>query len=212
MKKSKITSEQVKKILQTLNQKKVTRDVLQSFGISNGLIADVFEAIAAGTPRDRETWRQVLGLGPLAPTIRFDYSRSLPEMTLAAALDQTSTHITDERFPIHGQGIVTFETKLFCFEPESVSSEEAVIRIKAADRENLWSPAKIEHLLTYSKTFPDEQRKYPIVGLGSSYHMNSNRYVPIIDGSGSDRSLDLGCWGGDWSGICQFLAVRVLSS
>jgi hypothetical protein len=58
-------------------------------------------------------------------------------------------------------------------------------------RRNFWKPARIEGLLAYGVKNPNEQRQYPIVGLGSFAGVLGSRYVPYLYGRGAGRGLDL---------------------
>jgi len=108
-------------------------------------------------------------------------------------------------------GIFHFEPKVFHFN-RYTPSEDADEIIKADDRQTPWEPAKIEGLLAYGAKNPEEQRKYPIIGLGSVAKVRGGRYVPCLDGRDAERLLDLIWWGVGWVGVCRFLAVRKLSS
>lgn len=129
-----------------------------------------------------------------------DYSQSLKKMIAAGRYDWTNSDITAKRFPVNGKGVVEFDACYFHFNRD-IESEDAVKGIEAAG----WSVAKIEHLLSYGKTFPEEQRKYSIVGLGSV----GDRGVPCLDEGGTGRCIVLGWWHNGWvSFFCRFLAVR----
>lgn len=137
--------------------------------------------------------------------------QSLEAMIAAGNYDWVNSDITAERFPITGGGTMQLEPKLFHFD-RSISSNAAVETIKATDAENPWEPAKVEHLLSFGATHPDEQRRYPIVALGSVAEVHGGRYVPYLFRVGAERGLNLHWWHGDWRGDYRFLAVRNLSS
>jgi hypothetical protein len=71
-------------------------------------------------------------------------------------------------------------------------------------------PATIHELLKFGAKTPDEQRKYPIVSLGSSWvNQFRLRNVPYLRCVGDDRMLRL-CWdnpSNKWNGDCRFAAV-----
>jgi hypothetical protein len=143
--------------------------------------------------------------------ITIDYGKSLEVMIAAGKYDWVNPNITPKNFPITATGIVQFEPKIFHFD-RHISSEDAVEAIKADDRGNPWEPAKIEHLLAYGATYPEDQRQYPIVGLGSVAEVGGRRFVPYLSRRGTGRGLDLDWWDDGWRGNCRFLAVRKLSS
>jgi hypothetical protein len=139
--------------------------------------------------------------------ISIDYSMSLEAMIAAGNYDWKNDNIAAEKFPVEGTGIGQFETKIFHFD-RYLSSDDAVAAIKDEDRERPWEPAKIEHLLAFGAAHPDEQRKYPIIGLGSVAEVYGLRLVPYLYEGGARRDLGLGWWDDDWDGDYRFLAVR----
>ena len=151
----------------------------------------------------------------VAPTttefrIEVDYSMSLNKMISAGNYDWKNDDITAARFPVKGEGKVEFEAKLFHFN-RNISSEAAVTHIKDADPQNPWEPAKTEHTLAFGAKYPEVQREYPIIGLGSVAEVGFDRYVLGLDRDGSERYLDLDDLGGDWYAYWRFLAVRKVS-
>jgi hypothetical protein len=75
------------------------------------------------------------------------------------------------------------------------------------DRKGL-RPALFEELLGFAEKYPDEQRKYHIVALGSETRVDGRRYVACLWSDGGGRSLRLFWVGRDWDGRDRFLAVR----
>jgi hypothetical protein len=140
--------------------------------------------------------------------ITIDYSLPLDDMIAAGKYDWKNNDITAKRFPVQGLGIVQFEARLFHFDRE-ISSGKAIESITCNAS---WEPAKIEHLLAFGATYPEEQRQYPIIALGSVAGVSGDRDVPDLDRLGAERDLDLGWWDGGWDGDDRFLAVRKQSS
>jgi len=136
-----------------------------------------------------------------------DYSQSLEQMIVAGNYDWKNDNITAKKFPVVGNGVEQFEAKIFHFD-RNISSEKAVEAIKAAD----WESGKIEHLLSFGAKFPEEQRKYTIIALGSVAEVRGRRDVPYLSRDGAGRGLGLHWWGYDWLGRYRFLAVRKLPS
>ena len=134
-----------------------------------------------------------------------DYGKSLEAMVAAGHYDRYN-NITAKRFSIEGNGVVEFEGRYFHFD-RTISSETAIEEMKKAG----WKPAKIEHLLSHGKTFPEEQRKFPIIGLGSTAEVYGNRLVSALYKDGSKRDLRLDCFVDNWGPTCRFLAVRKVS-
>ena len=98
-----------------------------------------------------------------------DYGQSLEQMIAAGRYDWKNGDITAKRFPVEGKGIIEFDARYFHFD-RNIGSDEA----KRLIEEDGWQVAKIEHVLSHGKTFPDEQRQYP-----SSVSVPSRRSTAI---------------------------------
>lgn len=193
--------------LALVGQKKPTLEGLKAL-YESGLLADLLEADV--TRVDREAFRRLLCLNPLEFRITVDYGMSFQQMVGVGKYDWVNDNITVERFPIVGTGAVEYEAKLFHFD-RHISSEAVDEEIKTADGKNPWESAKMECLLAFGATFPDVQRKFPIVGLGSSCEARGGRDVPGLWEDGSGRCLSLYWWDDAWYDHCRFLAVRKVS-
>jgi hypothetical protein len=198
-----ITSGQFRKLLELLEQAHMTPTRFQSI-IESGILPAVFDSEAN---LDGLAVRKALALGPIQMKLVVDYGLSLEQMIVTGHYDWVNDSIAAERFPIVGEGKMELEVQLFHFD-QSISSEEAVRLI----RKDGFEPAKIEHLLAFGATYPEMQRKFPIVGFGSSCMVYGERYVPVLYGGDSVRSLRLSYWDGDWRDFYRFLAVRNLLS
>lgn len=130
-----------------------------------------------------------------------DHSLSLEEMINLGKYDWKNDHINSNNFQIKGEGKSELDTELINFN-KLISSEDA---FKELDIKGL-RPATIEELLAFGSQHPEEQRKFPIVGLGSSCEVRGDRYVPYLGSDVSPRHLGLDCWDGDWSARFSFLA------
>ena len=173
----------------------------------SGILSDLLDPTAC---LDRNAIRVALKLGVALPeqlTLSVDYSRSLEVMIAASHYDWKNDDITAKRFPVVGKGVEQFEAKVFHFD-RTMSSEAVVDAIKVDG----WEPSKIEHLLAFGEKYPEEQRKYPIIALGSVAEVRGFRSVPCLDRDDAERSLDLRWWDGGWDDSCRFLAVRKLPS
>ncbi len=201
------TDGQLTKAIETMRQKGMTPDRFNKL-LGSGIFADICDASACLD--DRNAVRTALKLGVALPesiTLVVDYSRSLEQMIAAGHYDWKNDDITAKRFPLKGEGTEQFEAKVFHFN-RSMSSEAAVEAIKAAG----WEVGMIEHLLAFGEKYPGEQRKYPIIALGSVAKVLGHRNVPSLNRLGAERSLHLYWWSSGWSGRGRFLAVRKLSS
>jgi hypothetical protein len=69
--------------------------------------------------------------------------------------------------------------------------------------------ATIEELLAFGATYPELQREFPIVELGSAWRdQHGMRRVAYLHREGSRRTLHLYGIKSDWYGSYRFLAVR----
>ncbi|MDP3999467.1 MAG: hypothetical protein Q8P76_02640 [bacterium] len=123
--------------------------------------------------------------------------------------DWINSDITEKNFPVNRRENGEVEMKVFTTqdlvgETRNVNSEEVIQSLK----EKGYRPAELPESLAYAKANPDEQRKYPIVALGSVWRdFDGDRYVPFLyDGGG--RDLDLHWYDDDWDERCRFLGVR----
>lgn len=202
------TSGQWIKFLELLDQKGITPELFQT-RLSHGILADVFDPEA--TLPDREELRKLLNLTPLVPgliILPFDHTRTLKEMINAGNYDWFNDDITATRFPITGTEIGMYEFDLF-HPNRSILSEDAIEEMKKSDDpERPWMPAEIGPLLLFGEAFPDLQRKFPIIGLGSVAKVLGDRRVPCLDEDDSERILNLFWFDDGWSGRCRFLRVR----
>lgn len=72
-------------------------------------------------------------------------------------------------------------------------------------------PATFFELLLWAILHPEEQRKYPIIALGSSWASARGALVAFLCGYAAGRDLDLVCVAGVWNGDCRFLALSIES-
>ena len=203
------TPDQLKKLMEVLKGK--SRDQMQRV-LGSGLVSDIFNPEAKLT--NRLAIRQALGLGALPSEpgqhIVDYYGMSHEDMMVAGNYDWKDGAIKPVRFPVKGEGKVEFEDTLFHFD-RSISSKDAIKEIVNADKANPWAPAKTENILAYGAKNPEEQRKYPIVGLGSVAEVRGRRSVLYLDEGGSRRNLYLNWFDDDWHSDYRFLAVRKVS-
>ncbi|MDB5265339.1 MAG: hypothetical protein JWM39_52 [Parcubacteria group bacterium] len=206
----------------TAGQAKHSLTILEQQGLTaadyaklhDGYLAALAQAAKAGTLPELKTFRAMLKLTAVMPEsfrLTVDYGQTLEQMIAAGNYDWKNDDLTAKRFPIKGDGIVEFEVCLFHFD-RMIESKDAIKAIEAADSTNPWAPAKTEHLLSFGIAFPEEQRKYPVIGLGSVARVGGYRNVPGLWEYGSERDLRLYWFEGEWGGLCRFLAVRQVSA
>lgn len=114
----------------------------------------------------------------------------------------TNSDLTEKKFPVTEDQHGEWEWKLFHFN-RSISSEDAIRLIQ----EDGFEPTQTGHILTFGEINPEEQRKYPIIGLSSVAVVNLFRLVPGLWCGRGRRELCLYWFDNDWSGRCRFLGV-----
>lgn len=114
-----------------------------------------------------------------------------------------NSDLTEKKFPITADQVGEWEWKLFHFN-RSISSEEAIRLIQ----EDGFEAGQIGHILTFGEIFPEEQRKCPIIGLGSVAKTFLFRIVPGLWHDDGWRKLNLDWSDVDWHGLYRFLGVR----
>lgn len=182
----------------------------------SGILADVLdpgvdpEKLADAAVRD--LIRDTLGLPRLRPrpevsvpyAVTVDYTQSVEEMVRRGKYDYANENIAAAHFPVSGDGIAEREGVLVHF-GLYVESDEAVRAVKELELE----PSPVEDLLAFGARYPDVQREYPVVGLGSSWlDPFGLARVPVLDGWLGRRQLDLGARRNRWVAYCRFLARR----
>ncbi len=133
-----------------------------------------------------------------------------PDLPLATSIaagkyDHVDKNLTEQNFPYDPSSVGEWEWRLVHF-GRNKSSEAAVT---AAEVDG-WIVAKLPHLLAFGAQYPEEQRKYPVVALGSSCTVDGDRRVPSLWSGDVQRNLRFSFWNGDWNDSYRFLVVRPL--
>lgn len=137
-------------------------------------------------------------------TVTVDYDRSVASGIEAGKYNWSNSNITDDHFPNAGSGKSDVEVIIVNY-GKDMSTKNV---FKDLDKRNL-RPATLQELLAISEQYPDKQRDFPIIALGSVWQSPSgDRNVPCLDGIGSNLELVLRWIDGGWDGICRFAAVR----
>jgi hypothetical protein len=128
---------------------------------------------------------------------------SLPEMIAPGHYDWVNLDITAEHFPITETGVKGIVVATLGFGRDISSQEDGV---KELQKRGMNRPATLAELLAYGARHPEEQRKHPIVALGSIVEMYGTRGVPCLYGSRYLRGLDI-VWDNPLGVHYRFLAV-----
>lgn len=133
-----------------------------------------------------------------------DYGKSMEEMVESGRYDWSDNNITSEHFPTERIGKMEIAVELVHFN-RYIGIDEA---LQEFDRMG-YRPAELYELLAFGEKYPEIQREFPIVALGSVWQAShGNCCAPYLCGHGSERRLHLDWLGDDWDGICRFAAVR----
>jgi len=133
-----------------------------------------------------------------------DYSKSLTEMISAGNYDWVNSDISEKNFPVNGKGQIESNIELIHY-GKSMSSEDVIQDMETKGLR----PATLSELLAFGKSYPDKQREFPIVALGSVWrNLFGTRFVAFLSSFDSKRLLHLCIWGGGWVESCRFAAVR----
>ena len=110
--------------------------------------------------------------------------------------------------PIERCKAVSKENREVAFEYVHMDRDASTDEVLAEMDRNGLRPALYEELLGFAEKYPDEQKKYPIVALGSEAYVDGDRRVAYLWDNDRGRLLGLPWLGRGWSGHYRFLAVR----
>jgi len=169
-----------------------------------GLNKDIAQAII--NSKGNELAKKMIEVVDVKPTynIIVDYNRSLADMIKAGNYDWVNSDINAKHFPIKGKGKHELTATLFHFD-RYIESDDAIAEM---DKQG-YRPATIEELPALGEKYPELQKEFPIVALGSVWRGPSgDRYVAYLGWNGLERGLGLDWFGSRWSARWRFLALR----
>lgn len=139
--------------------------------------------------------------------LTIDYTKTVEQVISDGNYDYKNSNVTSENFPISPEMVgkkVEVSAKLFHFNRD-ISSEDAISEM---DKDG-FRPATAMELLVLGFLFPELQRQFPIVALGSVWlYADDVRFVPCLGVHGSSRGLYLNWFNCGWIARCRFLGVR----
>lgn len=135
--------------------------------------------------------------------IRVNYNLRLEVAIKAGNYDWENDYIDDNNFPPKRSGSAKLDIRLIHFNKD-MSSEDV---LKELDKMGL-RPIELPELLAFGVAYPDEQRKYPVVALGSFLRDGGiDGDVACLSGDAGERALGLDFFDGGWYADCRFAAV-----
>jgi hypothetical protein len=133
-----------------------------------------------------------------------NYDRSVEDAVKAGKYDWSNDNITTNNFPSKRTGTADTEIILVKFERDMESGDV----VKQLDKQGLRT-AELPELLAFGEKYPDVQRDFPVVALGSVLLIPvGDRPVPCLDWHSGRRNLCLFWWGVWWGSFYRFAAVR----
>ncbi len=137
-------------------------------------------------------------------TLPVNSALPLAEAIAAGKYDWVNPDITPDRFPIFGEATVEVEMRFVHFNCAMESDNV----LKELDQAGL-RPATLAELLAFGAKYPDKQREFPIIALGSVWQDRyGDRNVPGLWNDASVRRLRLNWFDSGWDEDCRFLACR----
>lgn len=106
-------------------------------------------------------------------------------------------------FPVSGGEMVVVDAKLFHFNC-TMTSDAVERELEAAG----YRSAVFAELLAFGAEYPEVQRQFPVIALGSVAEADGVRCVPVLGKDGTARTLFRIRCDSDWFDACRFLAVR----
>lgn len=194
--------------------------------LTNGQLAEVAAAIIRELPHiglDSVTGQGWIGNGralrkalrkALVPQVseqkdevfptKVNYDLSVESLVAQGEYDWANSGINSKHFQTAKKGEAALNLELVHLN-QVLTSEEAIAELKKRGLRH----AEPHELLSFGVQYPEEQRKYPIVALGSVWQdWLGGRSVAYLRSCADGRSLNLACFDGRWSVRCRFLAVR----
>lgn len=159
-------------------------------------------------------------------SVTIDYKKSLADMIAVGKYDYVNPNIVEKNFPIQQRPSVSEADMQSSGNPYRTlgvqndnSANIVLVHLNKAvktsevlaymDKQGL-RPAYIEELLAFGEKYPEIQRQFPVVALGSVWvSSGQGRSVACLGSGGSERDLGL-YWGGPdgaWGGVYRFAAV-----
>ena len=171
-----------------------------------GSLEDIYAALKDGSPLVDEFAALIVKASQKAKnifTLLVNYDRRVEAGVRAGHYDWINPNITDQNFPTTQQGTKEATIQLIHFN-RSISTDEA---LRELDKMNL-RPATLQECLAFGEKYPDIQREFTIIFLGSVWRsLYGNRNCPYLNRNGSERNINLNWIDDDWNEVCRFAAV-----
>jgi hypothetical protein len=136
--------------------------------------------------------------------ITVNYDLSVKGAIAAGKYDWKNDDITSKNFPSKRTGTTHIEIILVKFDKDMTSEDV----LRELDKQGLRA-AELPELLAFGEKYPDVQREFPVVALGSVWQSSFGiRFVPYLSRNGGKRDLSLVWFDSRWNSSFRFAAVR----
>jgi len=185
----------VQSLLEKVKRRGYSEDEILQVAASQGdqLLDKFADILAQAARKPREAY-----------PVTVNYDLSVEEAIDAGAYQAVNASITSKNFPSSQKGQADLEITLVRFD-ERMSSETV---LRQLDEESLRA-AELPELLAFGAKYPDVQRKFSVVALGSVWKdRKGSRNVPCLYAASEGRYLDLHWWDDGWYSYSRFAAFR----
>lgn len=134
-----------------------------------------------------------------------DYGIGIDNTVRLGRYGWVSPNITSANFQASQKGTAVVVVRLEHFD-RFISSKEILRSFKKRGLR----PAELHELLAFDRKYSHDQRKFPVVALGSVWRhpIGSDQVACIVWGDQWGKALSLAWFAGDWKEVCRFAAVR----
>ncbi len=143
----------------------------------------------------------------MAYSVTINYDLSIQKMIQCGGYDcdSVSNYITAEDFPISGEGVHEVKLELVYFSDQWMGSDDVLQEFAKAGLE----AARIEHLLAFGAKYPELQKQFTIIALGSVCWDPEGHHVLGLDEFSNKRWLCFYPFDEvQWHPDHRFLAIR----
>jgi hypothetical protein len=136
--------------------------------------------------------------------VAVNYALSVEDAIQAGDYQAVHSEITSKNFPSTRKGQAEMEIMLVRFDHRMTSADV----VRELEGEGLRA-AELPEFLAFGAKYPDVQRKFSVVGLGSVWQDRKGyRNVPCLYTASEGRYLDLHWWDDGWYSYSRFAAIR----
>lgn len=136
-----------------------------------------------------------------------DYSQSLSEMITAGNYDWKNSVVNEKYFTVTKQLTakrVVLLASLFCFSYH-ISSDEVINEMYKIK----FKTAALPELLALGANYPELQRQFTIIALGSIFYRIGGNIVPGLYSDGIKRKLSIDLYNNSWHSQTCFLGIKM---